>query len=72
MRHFSNGHGDGQIFSFDMKDNSGEITVISFNLAATSIEPRIKKNLVSFDCQIYMNYKCYWFHVLLKRNLIVK
>jgi replication factor A1 len=50
IRRFNNEHGDGEIFVFDIKDRSGEITITSFNLCARSLEPRIEKNSVRFHC----------------------
>ncbi|CAF4969149.1 unnamed protein product, partial [Rotaria sp. Silwood1] len=44
IRQFNNEYGDGEIFSFDIRDNTGEITVVCFNLSSRLIEPRIQKD----------------------------
>jgi replication factor A1 len=48
IRNFSSAHGDGQIFSFDIRDNTGEITITCFNLIAQSMEARIQKDQVNY------------------------
>ncbi|CAF4144348.1 unnamed protein product, partial [Rotaria sp. Silwood1] len=39
-----NHSGEGEIFSLDIKDNTGEITVTSFNLSAQALRHRININ----------------------------
>ncbi|CAF3678217.1 unnamed protein product [Rotaria sp. Silwood1] len=44
VRRFNNDRGEGEIFSFDIQDNTGEITVTSFNLSAQALRHRININ----------------------------
>lgn len=42
VRTYSNAKGEGQLFSFELTDNSGSIRITSFNEVCTQTEPRIK------------------------------
>jgi hypothetical protein len=49
MRQFNSEYGDGEIFLFDIQDNTGEITVTSFNLSSRLLNERIEKKKVNFS-----------------------
>lgn len=49
IKQYINYNGNGQVFSFDIRDSTGEITIILFNSSIKSIEPRIEKDVVRFN-----------------------
>jgi hypothetical protein len=46
-RRFAAEHGDGEIFSFDLCDDTGEITAVAFYLLAHRTETSIERGKVS-------------------------